>query len=244
MPMASCAHSLPELVPQLKDADELILREGEDAGRLHVRPLPLQHLDELHLLLECVHQLLPLSLKFSNLASEAVRLSAVRHGTVLVLTRGLPQRHLELVIFLGEAVEASLLRAALSLTLLVLQLDLVLDLDELRLLCPFCLEQLLNARKLLLEFLLLLLSRGARALQPLALIQRLLQIPLELLGLAVPLCELGDGLVKLLLKRHYPRILEADRRLQGLRATVGQRRSRASCQRPEQRGGVRCRRSS
>eukprot|EP00391_Amoebophrya_sp_Ameob2_P002832 CAMPEP_0179007074 /NCGR_PEP_ID=MMETSP0795-20121207/14939_1 /TAXON_ID=88552 /ORGANISM="Amoebophrya sp., Strain Ameob2" /LENGTH=77 /DNA_ID=CAMNT_0020701969 /DNA_START=31 /DNA_END=264 /DNA_ORIENTATION=+ len=62
----------PEFVAQVQDADEFVLREAEHAGRLQVCTLLLQHVDQLHLLLECGHELVPLPLYLPVLCEEAV----------------------------------------------------------------------------------------------------------------------------------------------------------------------------
>mmetsp|Transcript_87151 Transcript_87151/g.219434 ORF Transcript_87151/g.219434 Transcript_87151/m.219434 type:complete len:250 (-) Transcript_87151:405-1154(-) len=208
--------SLTKPVTELEHSDELLFGEGQDPRGLHVSTLPLQDLNELHLFLERIDELGTLPFEFPHLALEPLRLTAISSGAVLVMAPGLLQRQLVLFVLLCQAVEPGLLRAALGLGPPLLQVELALLLEELRLLGLQILELALCRCELSLQLVLLLVASCRRALDACSLLLRLLGLLSQLLRLRVAGCQLLQGLVKLLLQRDDTRILETNRCLKCL----------------------------
>jgi hypothetical protein len=96
-------------VAQLERLDKLVLGEGEQLGRLNVHLLPLQNINQLHLLLECLQEFVALPLQPFVLVSEAVEVSPDLVVLAHFLQLGLPQLQLELLDLFKRPVQLGLL---------------------------------------------------------------------------------------------------------------------------------------
>ena len=163
-----------DFITQLQHRNELVLRKGEQFGTLNVHFLALQHLNEAHLLLKCLHELIPLLFKppivldkLLHVPANCLALALLAHFCLSELvprSLQLLQRPIQLCVLGADIL---ILPALLSLSLIQIPL-LLLEIARysLKLLLQLCIlcPQLLDLDSLLLDFLLHFLDLSTRLL--------------------------------------------------------------------------------